>query len=356
MKKHACLIFMIMGLLSLVSPSIHSQINLEDTVIRLDDIMVIGYATGSRATISGAVDKITEPDMNKSPVLTPLDAIRERIAGVIITPANNGPAVLSSVRIRGTTSLTGGNDPLIIVDGVFGNINTLNSIFPADIESFTILKDASETAQYGSRGASGVIEIATKKGTNQPLTVTYYRSMGIEHVAHNLNMLSGNEYRLLARKQGVEFIDLGNNTNFIREMTHPGLVHNHHLAVGSGTSNSNYRVSLGWTDREGVVRNNHSRNFTLKADIRQTALEGRLAVDFGLFGSLLKNNYLFDFQKTFYSAAAFNPTFSKHRNKETGAWDQLSYASQIANPLAWLTVDDDEDNAHINVHGKINFS
>lgn len=329
--------------------------NLSDSIIKLDDVMIIGYATGSQSTISGAVDKIKEVDMNKGLIISPLDAIRGKIAGVYITPANNGAAVLSSVRIRGTTSLTGGNDPLIIIDGVFGNLSTLSSIFPADIESFTVLKDASETAQYGSRGASGVIEIATKKGGNAPFNVSYYGGLSIDHVAKKLNMLSGNEYRQLAKQQNLPFIDLGNNTNFQNEMLQTALVHNHHLAISSGTASSNYRVSAGFIDEEGIIKNNHSRNFTTKIDIRQTAMDNKLNVDFGVFGSILKNNYLFDFQKTFYSAAAFNPTFPNHKNTETGAWDQITNASQITNPLAWLEVDDDDTNALVNAHARVNY-
>lgn len=328
--------------------------NLSDSVIKLEDVMVIGYATGSLSTVSGAVDKISEPNMNKGLMLTPSDAIRGKIAGVNIAPANNGPAILSSVRIRGTTSLTGGNDPLIIIDGVFGNINTLNSVYPADIESFTILKDASETAQYGSRGASGVIEVTTKKGSNKPFNVAYYGGISIDNISKKLDMLSGNDYRQLAKERSLEYIDLGNNTDFLKEITQTGIIHNHHLAISSGNTTSNYRVSVGMVDSEGVIKNNRSKNFTSKVNIRQFALENKMTIDFGVFGSLLKNNYLFDFQKTFYSAAAFNPTFPNHRNTQTGSWDQMSYASQITNPLAWLAVDDDETNALVNIHGKLN--
>ena len=362
MKKYNFLCFRKFLLLSASLVWIHfchaqSQANVRDSVIQviqLDNVIVIGYATGSLSAISGSVDKIKEAEMNKGLLISPPDAIRGRIAGVNITPANNGPAVLSSVRIRGTTSLTGGNDPLIIVDGVFGNLNTLSSIYPADIESFTILKDASETAQYGSRGASGVIEIATKKGSDRPFNVSYYGSISADMAARNLKMLSGNEFRQLAKDRNLEFRDLGNNTDFIKEMTSTALVHNHHLAISSGTKTSNYRISAGFTDREGVIKNNRSKNFTTKIDIHQKAVENKLTVDVGLFGSMLKNNYLFDFQKTFYSAAAFNPTFPNHKNIQTGSWDNISYASQITNPLAWLEVDDDEDNALVNAHAKIN--
>ena len=120
-----------------------------------DSLITVGYATGKLRNVSGSVEKITEIQMNKEQITTPLDAIRGRVPGLTIQRSTNSPAALDAVRLRGTTSLSSGNDPLIIIDGVFGDLSMLASIYPTDIESFTILKDASETAQYGSRGASG---------------------------------------------------------------------------------------------------------------------------------------------------------------------------------------------------------
>ena len=156
----------------------------------LDSLITVGYATGSLKTLSGSVEKITEKQMNKDQVTNPLEAIRGRVPGLTIQRGTNGPAALDAVRLRGTTSLTSGNDPLIIVDGVFGDLSMLTSIYPTDIESFTILKDASETAQYGSRGASGVIEVTTKKGMQGRTQVAYNGSFGISTVYKNLKMLS----------------------------------------------------------------------------------------------------------------------------------------------------------------------
>jgi len=325
---------------------------LSDTV-RLDDVIVVGYATGSERTISGSVDKVDEKQMNQGFISNPLDALRGRVAGLNISPSHNGPAVLDAVRIRGTTSLTGGNDPLIIIDGVFGDLSMLRAVYPVDIESFTVLKDASETAQYGSRGASGVIEITTKKGKSGVFSITYDGSFGIESVYRNMEMLSGNAYRQLAQEKNIGILDLGNNTNFPKEMVHTGFIQNHHISFGGGSETSNYRASLGVVDHEGVVRNNTTRNFTTKLDITQRAFENRLVLDVGVFGSLVNNKYLNDYQKTFYSAATFNPTYPNHKNPQTGAWDQVTNASQITNPLAWLEVKDDESNAHINTHLKV---
>ncbi len=104
---------------------------------------------------------------------------------------------------------------------------------------------------------------------------------------------------------------------------------NHHIALGGGSETSNYRASLGVMDRDGVVRTNDFQNFTVKLDIAQRAFNDRLKIDLGVFGSLQKNRYLNDIQKTFYSAAAFNPTFPNHRDEQTGAWNPFQYPSEV---------------------------
>lgn len=324
--------------------------------LRLDEAIKVGYTIGNQRTLSGSVDKVSEERMNKGLVSNPLNALSGQAAGVSISPGNNRTAVLNSVRVRGTTSLTGGNDPLVIIDGVSSDLSTLSSIYPADIESFTILKDASETAQYGSRGASGVIEVATKKGKTGAFSVSYDGSFGVEAVYKNVDMLSADEYRALARRLNIDILDLGNETDFPSEITRLGAVQNHHVAFGGGSESSNYRASVGFIDRNGVVKTEGMRTFTAKVDITQKAFQNRLGFDLGIFGSLQKNNYLNDIQKTFYSAATFNPTFPNYRNRETGAWDQITNASQITNPLAWLEVKDDESNAHFNTHLKLSFA
>ena len=322
-----------------------------DSVI-MDDEIAVGYATGSQRTISGSVDKVSEKRMNKGFVSSSLNALSGQAAGVSISTGANRAAALSSVRVRGTTSLTGGNDPLVIIDGVSSDLNTLSAIYPADIESFTILKDASETAQYGSRGASGVIEVATKKGKGGAFSIGYDGSFGVEAVYKNMKMLSGDDFRTVAADRNIDILDLGYNTNFPDEITRTGIVQNHHIALGGGSETSNYRASLGVMDRDGVVQTNDFQNFTVKLDISQKAFSDRLKIDMGVFGSLQKNSYLNDIQKMFYSAAAFNPTYPNHRDEQTGGWNGVTNASQITNPLAWLEVKDDDSNAHFNTHLK----
>lgn len=321
-----------------------------------DSILNIGYARGSLINLSGSVERITESQMNKEQITNPLEAIQGRVAGLTILKSSNGMAALESVRMRGTTSLTSGNDPLIIVDGVLGDLTMLTSIYPADIESFTILKDASETAQYGSRGASGVINIVTKKGVTGKTRVNYSGSFGIAHVYRHLDMLSGAEFRRVAAENNLQILDKGYDTDFQKEIEQVGLQQNHNIAFYGGGEASNYRVSLGYQDRQGVVDNESMKLFTANMNMSQKLLDGFIDCELGLFGSVKKNRTLFDTQKTFYSAATFNPTFPNHKNPETGGWDQITTASQITNPLAWMEVDNNNDASYLSAHARLTFN
>ena len=120
----------------------------------------------------GATDIVTQQQMNKGLVTNSLNALSGQAAGVNIATGEDRMAQLNSVRVRGTTSLTGGNNPLVIIDGMYSDLATLATIYPADIERFAILKNATETSKYGSRGASGVIEVTTKKGSNSPFRLS----------------------------------------------------------------------------------------------------------------------------------------------------------------------------------------
>ena len=326
------------------------------SVVPLDSLITVGYATGNIKNLSGSVEKITELQMNRDQILNPLDAIRGRVPGLTIQKGTNGTATLDAVRLRGTTSLTSGNDPLIIVDGVFGDLNMLSSIYPTDIESFTILKDASETAQYGSRGASGVIEVTTKKGVSGKNRISYNGSFGIATVYKNLKMLPAGAFRQVAAEQGISILDLGNNTDFQKEIEQTGFQQNHHIAFYGGSDASNYRVSLGYVDRQGVILNEDMKNFTSNMNMTQKIFGDFIRCELGMFGSVQKNHNLFDYQKTFYSAATFNPTFPNHKNTETGSWDQITNASQITNPLAWMEVKDHDATSHISTHAKLTFN
>ena len=304
--------------------------------------------------LSGSVG-VVEPELLKKGVLNnALDALSGQTAGVTVT--TNGLdriAMLNSVRVRGTTSIMGGNDPLVIIDGVTSDVATLATIYPADIESFTVLKNASETALYGSRGASGVIQVKTKKGTGKGFQISYEGNYGIEAMYKSMEMLNAAEYIAAAQKYGLEYNNKGYDTNFRMAITRTGNIQNHYLAFSGGTPQSNYRASFGYIDHSTIIRSKGYRNLVAKIDVTQKAFGDKLTGDFGVFGSSFKNNDIFDSQALFYSADAMNPTYPY--DKLNGSWVKNGAASQVNPPGALLKERNDTKNMNFNAHLKLNY-
>ena len=340
MKQKFKLIFYGVGALILLPQSIHAQfVNMEG----LDSLR-----------LSGSVS-VVEPELLKKGVLhNALDALSGQTAGVNVT--TNGLdriAMLNAVRVRGTTSIMGGNEPLVIIDGVTSDVATLATIYPADIESFTVLKNASETALYGSRGASGVIQVKTKKGTGKGFQISYESSYGIEAMYKSMEMLNAAEYIAAAQKLGLEYNDKGYDTNFRKAITRTGNIQNHYLAFSGGNPQSNYRASFGYIDHNTIIRSKGYRNLVAKIDVTQKAFNNRLTGDFGVFGSSYKNNDIFDSQMLFYSADAMNPTYPFDR--ENGSWVKNGAASQVNPPGALLQERNDSKNMNFNGHLKLKY-
>jgi TonB-linked SusC/RagA family outer membrane protein len=328
-----------------------SIVLMEDTNA-LEQVMVIGYATGSKHTISGAVEHVGKKDMNKGVIVSPTDALKGKVSGVIISQSGGDPMGTTNIRIRGTSSLSGGNTPLIIIDGVFGDLNTLNSLSANDIQSVTVLKDASETAQYGSRGAAGVIVVSTTHGKSGGAEVDYEGQFGVNSVFRNLDMMSASEYRSKANSLGSTFTDMGGDTDWLKEIENKtSITQNHHISFTSGTDISSMRASLGVAQREGAVKNSDMINYTAKFDAMQYALEKRLKLELGSFASSKKGNVLYDSRELFYSAAAYNPTYPDEKNSD-GVWDEDLLANEVFNPLGQLEITDNVDKNLVNVHGK----
>ena len=210
-----------------------------DTYIQDDDTL----ATATHFS-GGSADKVTQERMNKGLVTNSLSALSGQAAGVQVSNGANRMAMLSSVRVRGTTSITGGNDPLVIIDGVSADLSVLSSIYPADIESFTILKNAAETAQYGSRGASGVIQVTTKKGHGGKFHISYDGNYGFESVYKNIEMLGRDSYVNTAQSLGLLYNDGGHDTDFPDAITRTGTVHGHHVAFGGGSDLPRFYLML----------------------------------------------------------------------------------------------------------------
>ena len=299
--------------------------------------------------IVGSMAKVGEKQMNKGLVNSAINALSGQAVGVnVVTNGQDRMAMLTSVRVRGTTSLTGGNDPLVLIDGVSSDLSTLSTIYPADIESFTILKNASETSKYGSRGASGVIEVKTKRGNGSKFQIYYDGTAGFDVVYKRLRMLNAAEYVSAAKALGLDYVDKGYDTNFQKEIVRTGFVNSHHVAFSGGSEKSNYRASLGYVRGQTVIKKKDYNNFVAKLDISQLAFDERLKIDFGAFGSSQQDEKIFDIQALSYSTAAMNPTLPFH--KIGNGWQRNGNASQIGPTEPLLFERNDEKNLTFNSH------
>jgi TonB-linked SusC/RagA family outer membrane protein len=249
----------------------------------LQEIVVVGYGSTARKDVTGAVSSIAAKDMNQGAIVNPLQLIAGKAAGVNITQIGSEPGSGPSVRIRGISSLIGGNDPLVVVDGIQGNMDLLNQVPPTEIESIDVLKDASATAVYGSRGAPGVIIVTTKKNKAGKTTMEYVGSTSIDFIPKKLEMLDANQWWETAQSVGVPAsANHGSNTDWYGLLTQTGITQTHTLSFGGGTDKFNYRASLTAILQDGVVINSSNQKYIGRIQATQLALDDKLKLTFNL--------------------------------------------------------------------------
>ncbi|WP_300435548.1 TonB-dependent receptor [Christiangramia sp.] len=238
------------------------EVSMVSNVEGLDQVLVVGYGTVKKSDLTGSVSSVTSKDFEEGVQTSTPQLLQGKAAGVSITQADSRPGGGFSIRIRGAGSITAGNEPLYVIDGLPGaSINALN---PGDIESIEILKDASATAIYGSRGANGVILVTTKKGVAGELRVNYDGYYGVQEVANRLDLLTAQEYvsflNGIQEDQGLDPLFtpdqaalVGSGTDWQEEIFRTAPVQNHQISISGGSEKTNYYVSLNRLDQEGVV-------------------------------------------------------------------------------------------------------
>jgi len=249
----------------------------------LAEVVVVGYGTVKKTDLTGSVSTIGSKDLNPGPITNPLQQLAGKAAGVNVTQTGSEPGTAPSVRIRGTTSLIGGNDPLVVIDGVQGNMDLFKQVPPSEIESVDVLKDASATAIYGSRGAPGVIIVTTKKNRNGKSTVEYSTSVSVDVIGKKLDLLNANQWWEQAQNYGVPAsANHGSNTDWFSLLTRNGYTQNHTLAFGGGANSFNYRASLTAILQNGIVINSNYKNYIGRITATQKALDDRLTLTMNL--------------------------------------------------------------------------
>lgn len=258
----------------------------------LTEVVVVGYGTVRKKDLTGAVSTVGSKDLNPGAVTNPLQQLDGKAAGVNITQVGSEPGVAPTVRVRGITSLQGGNDPLVVVDGIQGNMDLLNQVPPSEIASIDVLKDASATAIYGSRGAPGVIIVTTKKSTAGKSSVEYTENTSLDVIANKLKLLTADQWTAQAAAQGVDIsANHGSNTDWFNLLTRNGVTQNHTLAFGGGANDFNYRASLTAINQTGIVINSSYKKYIGRIVATQKALDDRLTLTMNVNSGINEYTY-----------------------------------------------------------------
>lgn len=299
------------------------MVTLEDDSQVLDAVVVIGYGSVKKNDMTGSVTAIKPDKLNKGLITNAQDMMTGKIAGVSVISKGGAPGEGATIRIRGGSSLTAENDPLIVIDGlamdnkgVKGLANPLSMVNPNDIESFTVLKDASATAIYGSRASNGVIIITTKKGqAGARPTISYDGNVSVSTVKSTVDVMDGDQFRSFIKdiwgEDSEAYSKLGNaNTDWQKEIFRPAVSTDHNLTISGGLKNMPYRVSFGYTNQNGIVKTSKFERYTASVSLAPSFFEDHLKVNANLKGMIAKNRYADG--SAVGSAVSFDPTQSVH--------------------------------------------
>lgn len=351
------------------APSV--TVTLQDDSQLLNDVVVIGYGSVKKSDLSGSVVAIKAEDMNRGAVTSPQELIQGKVPGLFVAPGDGSPGASATIRIRGGALLNASNDPLIVIDGIPtsndaapGTPNALATINPNDIETFTVLKDASATAIYGSRASNGVIIITTKKGSQGKMKISYSGSFTAKDAYKRVPTLNAGQFREVALNQyeGTTQKDAvsqiinkypDQSTDWQDAIYQTGLSTDQNIAISGKTGILPYRVSIGYNNERGTLKTSSYERYTAAINLNPKFFKEHLSVDINVKGTINKNH--FADSGAVGAAAFFDPTKPMYTGNGNyhgyWNWSEIPGAVQSVatyNPLSLLY---DRDN-----HGKTNRS
>ena len=330
---------------------------LQEDATLLDNVVVIGYGTARKSDLTGSVSTIKAEDFNKGPINSAEQLINGKVSGVQIMSNSGSPTAGNTIRIRGGASLNASNDPLIVVDGVpiesggiSGSSNPMSMINPADIESMTVLKDASSTAIYGSRASNGVLLITTKKGGKDKLKVSFMTTNSISTKTKTADLLSSDQYRSAVNANGTSQQKslLGDaNTDWMDEIFRSAFSTDNYLSLSGRTGVLPYRVSVGYTNQQGILLTDKLERYSAALVLTPSFFDDHLRLTLNAKGSFARNR--FANSGAIYNASSFNPTQPVYSGKERfgGYWEAISPSGLpegTANPVGLLKYIDHKGN------------
>ncbi|MBR7129041.1 MAG: TonB-dependent receptor plug domain-containing protein, partial [Tidjanibacter sp.] len=314
---------------------------MSESAEQIEEIVMIGYGVAKKDDLTGSVVAIKAEDINRGAIVSTQDMMQGKVPGLQIIPGDGGPNSGSTIRIRGAASLNASNDPLIVIDGVpiasdagSGMANPLSLVNPNDIESFTVLKDASAAAIYGSRASNGVIIITTKKGSGSKPSVSYNGSFSVSTNSSTMQVMTPKQFRehintnfpegSNARKEADKFIGTA-NTDWQSLIFRPALSNDHNVSIYGNSKNSKvydelpYRASVGYTSQQGTLQTSAFDRATVDVNLSPKYLDEHLTVSINVKGVYTDQTYADG--GAVGAAAFFNPTVDPYWYNEDGSID-----------------------------------
>ncbi|MDR1227376.1 MAG: TonB-dependent receptor [Prevotellaceae bacterium] len=358
---------------TLKAGDVPAAVQMGEEATSLNEVVVIGYGTVRKHDVTGSVTAIRPDKLNKGLAVNPQDMLQGKVAGVSVTSSDGTPGGKATIRIRGGSSLNASNDPLIVIDGLpvdntsmKGVANPLALINPNDIETFTVLKDASATAIYGSRASNGVILITTKRGVvgSKPV-FSYNGSVSVSTLAKRIEVMDAAE--LIQYAKDLKLYDENkqyfgaSNTDWQDEIYRSAVSTDHNFSVSGGYKGIPYRVGMGYTYQDGILKTSNMQRGTVSASVNPTFLDNHLTLNVTGKAMYIGNRWADN--NAVGAALGMDPTQSVYDNSDAGknyggytqnsntfdidpAWPTTYNTQAIKNPVATLELKDDRSKTY----------
>lgn len=321
------------------------NVKLEEETVGIEEVVAIGYGTVRKSDLTGSVSSVSSNEIKKQPVTNLGQAIQGKASGVTVSNNSGAPGSNLKIRIRGANSMQGSNEPLYIVDGVALNIG-INDLNVNDIESVEVLKDASSTAVYGSRGANGVIMITTKRGKNETTKVQLTINTGVSKLANKYDILDAGSFAELVNvykpgyftSQQITGYKTNGGVDWQDEVFQTGVLQDYQLSLTGGSSSTKFYISGNYVDQKGIVTGADMQKYSVRSNI-STDIGKKLKFDLNLFASRLKTVNTADNGSKgapLWNTPLFPPTFPIYT--ASGGWNRTDNLSGpgLMNPLMVL--------------------
>ena len=320
----------------------------------LKEVVAVGYGTQRKEEITSAVSSVNSEDFVQAPARDAASLIAGKVPGLSVTTPSGDPRSGTEINLRGTTTLNGPRNPLVLIDGVPGDLNT---VAPRDIESISVLKDASAAAIYGSRASNGVVLITTKQSDGGQPTIRYDGYASAQSIAKSPDFLTAADYRRLISEgyesQGQQFEDVGFSTNWQDEVLRRPVSQRHNVSITGGGDATNYTGSLSYENSQGIFNRSDNKSLTGRINVGQSMYGGKLETNFNLISRV--HNYFDgpDFNYAWRQALIRNPT--DRVLDDDGKWQERG-GYFYTNPLGLINEQNgDFESRNLRLHGTVKF-